>query len=374
MVWLSLPGTLLLFWAAWLARSLRSGSSGRGATDSPPVTILKPLYGAEPRLFANLSSFLRQDHEGAVQVIFGVQCPGDPAIATVEALKAANPDADIRLVVDSRAHGANGKISNLTNMMSHASHDIIIMSDSDMAVPHDYLTRLVTALSRPGTGAVSCLYHGRNDAGFWSRMVGMGISQHFLPSALIGLKLGLASPCMGSTIAIRREALDSIGGFAAFADTLADDHAIGAAVRAKGLAVTVPDLLLTHGCAEKSLPAFARQELRWQATIAGIDPAGYAGSLLLHPFPIAFIGSLLLGFPAIAIAATLFPLAARAAFALQLRRVAREDATMLTLIPLRDFFSFVLFFAAFFIRSVDWRGARLRLAERGRLSAQEDID
>lgn len=364
---LSLPGSLLLLWAALLAgRRLRPTASEPAA--APAITILKPLYGAEPRLAANLETFLRQDYPGEVQIICGLHSADDPAVTSFRDLVVSHPEADFELVIDPRRHGANGKISNLINMMTRARHGVIVLSDSDMAVPPDYLRRIVAALEPPGVGAVSCLYRGRADAGIWSRLVAMGIDLHFLPAALIGLALRLGHPCMGSTIALRRETLEAIGGFAAFADILADDHAIGAAVRARGLAIAIPDMLLVHGCAERSLAALFRQELRWQATIAGIDPAGYAGSVLLHPFALALIGSALLGFSSWSLAVAGLALAARMIFALRL-----NDLRSLPLIPARDLLSFAVFFAAFFTRSVDWRGARLRMEEHGRLSAEETI-
>jgi ceramide glucosyltransferase len=239
---------------------------------SEAVTLLKPLYGAEPKLTANLATFLVQDHAGPVQLLCGVQRPDDPAIAAIESLRAAYPDADITLVRDPTFHGASGKISNLVNMDAHARHGIVILSDSDIAVAPDYLARILAALDRPGVGAVTCLYHGRGDAGFWSRVAAAGLSWQFLPGALFGVALRLAKPCMGSTIAMRRETLDAIGGFARFADVLADDHAIGAAVEALGLQVAVPPMLVTHASAEQGLGELWRHELRWGATVRGLVP------------------------------------------------------------------------------------------------------
>src|SRR5215467_15715399 len=75
-----------------------------------PVTILKPLHGAEPCLSRRLSSFCRQDYGAPVQVICGVQDPADPAVAIVRLL-ATSPDAPLfDLVIDDRAHGSNPKI------------------------------------------------------------------------------------------------------------------------------------------------------------------------------------------------------------------------------------------------------------------------
>ena len=155
---------------------------------SDAVTLLKPLHGAEPLLNTNLASFLAQNHDGPVQLLCGVQRADDPAIGTVTALKASHPAATIDLVLGPTAHGASGKISNLINMMPQAANPIVILSDSDIAVEPDYLARILTALDQPGVGAVTCLYRGRGDAGFWSRLGAAGLSYQFLPGACSALR------------------------------------------------------------------------------------------------------------------------------------------------------------------------------------------
>ncbi len=253
-------------------------------------------------------------------MLCGVARADDPAIAAVESLRAGFPAAELRLIVNSRRWGANAKVSNLINIMAEARHDVLVLADSDMVVPPDYVARLVGVLDQPGTGAVTCLYVGRGDAGFWSRLVAAGIDTHFVPATMIALATGLGQPCMGSTIALRRDTLAEIGGFIRFADTLADDYALGEAVRATGRKVVVPAMVLTHACAETSLAQVVRQELRWNATILGIDPAGYTGSIILHPLPLALIACAA-GGGMVAAGATLLALAARASVALAAARL-----------------------------------------------------
>ena len=367
---MSLVGSGLLLWAAWLMRRRAAARDPGAPHPAPAISLLKPLYGAEPRLRDNLAGALDQDYPAPVEVICGVADADDPAAAVARSLP-------VRLVVDPRRRGRNAKVSNLANIAAVARHDVIVLADSDMAVPRDYFGRLAGALASPGVGAVTCLYVGRGDAGFWSRLVAAGIDSHFVPASEIGLATGLGHPCMGSTIAMRRETLDSIGGFAAFADVLADDHAIGAAVRETGQSVAVPAMVLVHGCAEASFAALARQELRWNATIAGIDPSGYAGSIVLHPLPLAIVASLIGGKAAGAFAIAL-ALVARGAVALAAARLDfggrswRDRLTALALVPFRDLLSFALFLASFAVRSVDWRGTSLNLGRQGRLTAHED--
>lgn len=379
MPWSSIPADVLLLLAGAGALYMLAvavvqfrffSRPGEAVASEAAVTLLKPLHGAEPRLEANLATFLMQRHFGPIQLICGVASADDPAIAAVEALRRAHPDADIELVIDPTCHGASGKVSNLVNMAKRAKHSMLVLSDGDIAVGIDYLARVLDALDTPGVGAVTCFYHGRGDAGFWSRVAAAGLSWQFVPSAVFGAAMGLAKPCMGSTIALRRETLDAIGGFARFADVLADDHAIGAAVRETGLEVAIPPMLVIHASDEPSLGALFRHELRWAATVRGVTPAAaYLGSAITYPLPFA-----LLALPFAPLSAALgivLVLLARIAVTGTSDRLTGERTAPLWLLPFRDCLSFGVFIASFFARSVDWRGARLTMTGNGRMSAAE---
>jgi len=333
--------------------------------DGPSVTILKPLYDNEPKLAENLATFLGQDYPAPVQMVCGVGSADDGAL---QALNPPSAGEDFTLSIATTNYGSNGKISNLANMQRYATHDLLVLSDSDIAVGPDYLARIAAAIAQPEVGAITCLYAGRGDAGLWSRIAAAGISYQFLPSVMIGLATGLAKPCMGSTIALRRETLDHIGGFGRFADILADDNAIGAAVRNLGLKVVVPPMIVTHGCAETSLMDIARHELRWNATVRALDQAGFIGSIVTHPLPLAII-AFALGGGTMAAWLILIALLARIILAARIDRLAKRRTMPLWLLPFRDIVSFLLYIATFFVRSVDWRGAKLRMEKDGRISA-----
>ena len=335
-----------------------------------PATLLKPLHGAEPRLAENLASFLAQDWAGSIEMVAGVQDAADPALAALELLP-QGPWRQVRTVVDATPHGANAKIANLVNMMPAAAHDLLVLSDSDMAVPPDYLPRVAAALAQPGVGAVTCAYRGRGDAGFWSVLGAAGVSWHFLPQVLVGRSLGDRRACMGSTIALRRETLAAIGGFAAFSDILADDHAIGAAVRALGGTVAMPPMVLVHASTERSLAELWRHELRWATTVREVvSRAEYAGVALTQPLVPALLAIPLL--PRAGTIALALALLARAAVVLRVSRLCGARTAPLWLLPLRDALSFAVFLASLTARSVDWRGQRLRIVAKGRIEAPSE--
>jgi ceramide glucosyltransferase len=370
MLGLSLIGSAYMVAAAITLRSFLSSLAVSGRRKDA-VTILKPLHGAEPRLADNLATFLAQDHDGPIQLLCGVQRPDDPAIAAVETLRARFPQARIDLIVDPTAHGANGKIANLINLEPHIAHDIVVLSDSDMVVGPNYLSGLLAALDAPGTGAVTIAYNGRGDAGFWSRIAAAGLSWQFLPGVVFGAARGLARPCMGSTIALRRETLAAIGGFVAFADILADDYAIGEAVAALGLEVAMPAMLITHGSTERSFGELWRHELRWGATVRDVVPVAYAMGVIGIPFPLALLAIPVLPMPGLALAC--FALVVRLAVAIVTDRRGGARTASLWLLPLRDCLTFTVFIVSLTVRSVDWRGATLRMAQGGRISAQPEL-
>jgi ceramide glucosyltransferase len=330
-----------------------------------PVTILKPLHGAEPCLSRRLSSFCRQDYGAPVQVICGVQDPADPAVA-IARLLAASPEAPrFDLVIDARAHGSNPKISNLINMMAAAKHDVLVMADSDMEVGPDYLARIVAELQRPGVGAVTCVYHGVPLSGRWSTHAALGINSHFLPNVVTAVTLHLDRPCFGSTIAISRSLLSRIGGLSAFADQLADDYEIGEAVRAAGYEVAIPPFTLGHACFHERLRGLLARELRAARTVRGIAPLGYAGAFVTHPFPLALAGTLLGGEYGLVVAAA--ALACRFALCICAERAFQLPRQPYWLIPSRDLLSFGVYVWSFFGMRVQWRGSRYRVAADGSL-------
>jgi ceramide glucosyltransferase len=333
----------------------------------PPVTILKPLRGDEPFLSRNLASFCAQDYPRPVQIVFGVQAADDEAIGVVKRLAAAFPDSDTRLIIDAATHGTNRKISNLINMAPAIRQEFLVLADSDIEAPAGYLRRVAAAFQQ-GVGGVTCLYHGVPAGGFWAKLSALAINAHFLPSVLIGLRLGLATPCFGSTIAFRRADLEAIGGFAAFSDVLADDYAIGAALRAKGLKITVPRFLVGHTCSESSFAEVWRHELRWARTIRTVDPWGYAGSGVTHPFAFALL-AVAAGAPVQGLALAILAIACRIVL---LHVIVRNHGLLSPaywLVPLRDLLSFATFVWSFCGYGVTWRGERYRVLRRGDLTA-----
>jgi ceramide glucosyltransferase len=343
-------------------------------SEFPCVSILKPLHGEEFELSKNLESLCRLDYPGEIELVFGVQDPGDPAIRQVKALQERFPEMAISLVIDSREYGSNRKISNVVNIARAARHDVLVLSDSDIGIDRDYLRRTVTELGQPGVGLVTCLYRGAPLSGLWPTLSAMAIDYNFLPSVIVGLKSGLARPCFGSTIALRRSVLERIGGFEAFVDHLADDNAIGEAVRSLGLQVAVSPVLVTHSCVERSFGELLMHELRWSRTIRAVTGPRFAGMVVTHPIPLALLGTWVFGLSPSTTILTLAALASRLVLRHQVDRCAGSPTRTSGwwLVPVRDALSFAVFFATFFVNRISWRGRRFLVNADGMLSAMQE--
>jgi ceramide glucosyltransferase len=334
-----------------------------------PVTLLKPLYLAEIGLEENLRSFFRQDYDGPVQIVFGARSWGDPALKVVEKLRAAFPAADMAVVVNPRLSGSNPKVANLINMIAHARHEMLVMSDSDIRVRPDYLRNVVTAMEEPDVGAVSCLYSGKPVGNLWSKLAAMGIDYHFFPHARLGMAMGLTEPCFGSTIAFRRQTLEEIGGFETLSNVLADDYELGRAIREKGYRLSIPaSLTVEHVCSQKSARALLRQELRWARTNLMLAKSGYAGTLLTYPFPLALLAMLFLGVSPTTLTIVAAALASRLFLVFRSARSLGLRGEHVWLLPLRDVLSFGVYAASFFGKTVFWRGTRYFAGSDGALA------
>jgi len=250
--------------------------------EQPPITVLKPLHGAEPLLEQALASFCAQDYP-AFQIVFGAQDAADPALAVVARLRARFPRCDIAVVLDPTRHGANGKVGNLINMLPSARYHILVIADSDLHVQPDYLTRIADTLAIRGTGLATTLYAGLPDSNRLMQQLGATqITHSFLPGAMLARAMG-RQDCLGATMALSRDTLAEIGGFQTLLPHLADDQVLGRQVAALGLAVRLAPTVPATTVPETRFGDLWRHELRWARTIRALEPGPFAISILQYP-------------------------------------------------------------------------------------------
>jgi ceramide glucosyltransferase len=345
------------------------------------VSVLKPLCGAEPRLYENLRTFCEQRHQH-FQLVLGVSSPHDPAIAVVRRLQAAYPTRDIELAIDTRVHGSNLKVSNLINMAARARHEVIVIADSDIAVDSDYLDSVAAPLADPGVGVVTCLYVARGVGGFWPRVGALFINEWFAPSVRVAHAMGSRRFGFGATLALRRETLERIGGFDALKNCLADDYWLAEHVRELGLQTVLSRVMVATDVIEPTFAALWQRETRWLRTIRSVNPPGFVSLLITFPTPwlltsgwltvsLAMRGSAHAPLAAVIAGASATALCVGARLLLHLR-AARRSRTFwrdLPLVPLRDTLLALQWLVSAFGSHVVWRGARMQVgrpaAERG---------
>jgi ceramide glucosyltransferase len=335
----------------------------------PAVTILKPLHGLELNLIENLRSFCRQDYPH-FQIVFGVQNPADKAIDVVALLKNEFSALAIDIVIDSQTHGRNPKVANLINMLPKAAHNYLVIADSDMAVTPDYLQTVTAPLHDPANGLVTCLYRGQSSGNLWSDLGSMHINDGFLPQALVGDALGSGAGCFGATLALRRDTLNSIGGFEAIANELADDHALGRAVHKVGQKVVLSNLIVDTTVNERSLADMLRHELRWMRTVKFITPSGFIGSVVTHALALAVLATLLSPDSVYAWVDLVTVFCVRGITATITRKSLKIQGLKLLLLPLRDLLSFAVYGFSFTSRHVQWRDASLRIDRSGKIARE----
>ena len=335
----------------------------------PPLTILKPLCGAEPSLYENLRSFCEQDYP-EFQIVFGVLDPSDAALSVVERLVAEFPSLPIDVVINSQLHGGNRKTSNLINLLAQARHDLLVMADSDARVGPDYLKMVSAPLLDKKVGLVTCLFRGTATPRLWSRLGAMYINEWYMPSVLLARLFGHRSYVSGQTICLRRDTLQAMGGLQVIADHLADDYQLGEQVKGLGLRIVLSHYQPTAEHDEASLGSLNRHELRWMSTLRILRPRSFRLIFFTFSLPLAAVGIVLnAADPVLSTAAwALFEFTIVARLTLYGVYRLRDDRNLLSdlwLVPVRDLLICWVWWRSFFTSRVTWRGREFDVDARG---------
>lgn len=328
----------------------------------PAITILKPLCGEEPELEEALASCCAQIYP-TFQIVFGVHSSADPALAIVQRLLPRFPGCDISVVVDPALHGLNRKVSNLINMLPSARHDMLVISDSDLHVPPDYLDRLVAEMEKPGTGLVTCASFGRAPAasGWPTKLNATQMTYTYLPGVLLSRILG-REDCLGSTTMVSRENLGRSGGLGRLANVLAEDNVMGISIRELGFSIGLAGTLVAATVFQPGLGALWRHELRWARTFRATVPFMHGATAVQYPMFWAMLACVFSGAQSWSIGLFALSWLVRAASMMGIdaalkRKVGRlAGAGHAWLLPFRDLLSVIEIAASYCIEDVVWRG------------------
>jgi len=361
---------LCLWSAAGFLRERKAAGEGTCSTQFvPPVSILKPLKGTDPEMYESFRSHCLQDYS-EYELIFGVSDPRDPAAELVERLKKEFPQRLIHLIFCPKNLGTNTKVSNLAQMLAVARYEYLIVNDSDIRVEPDYLWRVVAPLADPKVGMVTCLYRSVAGPTLGSRLESIGISTDFSAGVLAarqlerGIRFGL-----GSTLAFRCRDLESIGGFEALADYLADDYEIGSRIAARGLEVKLSEVVVETFLPPYTLREFVDHQLRWARSVRDSRPWGSVGLGLTFGLPWALLALVFSLGAAWAWELLAAVAAMRVAVALVIGSLVLQDRQVLRwlgLLPLRDVVALLVWLVSFTGHTVSWRGDSFEL-KKGKL-------
>ena len=364
MIWLAIPAIAaaayycLVMIAAARWRPMRAASP----PPLPPLSILKPIHGRDPRFHEAILSHAAQDYP-EFEILFGVINPDDPSLRDIERLEREFPALPIQFAIVP-TNAPNAKVGVLEELARRARHQVFLVNDSDIVVPQGYLRAVTAPLANPHVGMVTCLYRAAAES--WaSRFEALGIATEFAPSVLVARLLGVAEFALGSTMVFRAEALRRIGGFPAIANYLADDYQLGRHIAQLGYRIEFAPVVVETHLGAASWAHTWRHQLRWSRTIRVSRSSGYYGYVVTH----ATLWGL------VALAAHQWQ-AGAAALAVRIlagvwvgagilgdRKVLRD----FWLIPLRDLFGFAVWAAGLFGDTVQWRDRRLKLRPDGRI-------
>lgn len=349
----------------------RGGRDGEPPGGWPPVTILKPLCGLDKGLAENIRSACRQDYP-RYQVVLAVQDRDDPAVPVMESIRREFPDR-VDLALENVTVGLNGKINNLAGALRHARHDILVISDSDVRLPEDYLRSIVAPLAGPGGGKVAyaCTLYRAAGAGAWYEKLGLlTYNAAFIPDIIFAYVTNAAPFCIGASVALRRRDLEAAGGFAALGDYLAEDYEMGRRLLARGgrMVLLPREVVITV-----DLPSSARWwagQVSWDLKTRSARPTGFFAAVVTRAIPFAALFAALRLADGVGMAVLVTAIVIRLGTAAALLGVLRdrEGRRALWLLPVRDVAGFFSWAAALVSRTVVWRGTRYVLDRHGRLA------
>jgi ceramide glucosyltransferase len=354
---------------------------------APGVSVMKSLKGLDPGMMDAFRSHCTQQYAGPYELLFGVSSLDDPAAAAVEQLKAEFPAQTIRLVECPERLGTNGKVSTLAQLAPEARYDYLLINDSDITVGPRYLERVMACfgaeddmdgeagaahrqMGQKPVGLVTALYRGQPHGTLGSRMEALGIATDFQASLLLamlmegGLHFGL-----GSTLAVRRAALEKAGGLIALVDRLADDYEMGVRVDRAGYRVELSATVVETAVPAYAWSGFVDHQLRWLRTVRDARPGGYAGLVFTHGLGWALLNVMASGASPVSLWLLALSLFLRFGLAMTVGAEVLSDRQVLAnlwLLPVRDVVAMGLWVAGFAGNTIVWRGQRFAL-RNGRL-------
>ncbi len=357
------------------ARAARQEAAATPLSSLPAVTIFKPVHGMEAELEENLESFFQQDYP-AFEVLLGARDASDAGLRLAEKIRRRYPQVKSRIVVSGPPTWPNAKVFSLSKMIPDSTCDYFVISDSDVRVQPDFLRNVIPALLNPKIGLVTCPYRGVTAGDFWSTLEALGMSVEMPSGVMVADLLEGIRFALGPAVALRRDALEKIGGIAATADYYSDDFVLGNLIWAAGYKVIFSHHIIQHVLTPRSLKRTLGDQLRWMKSTRFSRPLGHVGTGLTYAMPFGILGlmaAMALGHAALGVAllAAAFVNRVVQSIAVGWGTIGDRRALYLSwLYPVRDLLGFFTWLGSFSSRTFFWRGETYRFSKGGRIIPQ----
>lgn len=356
--------------ALWFRASNRAASYGN---PGPAVSILKPLHGDEPSLEQNLRGFFDQDYP-SFEVLFCARRENDPGLEAALRVAAEFPHIPSRILWCGAAPYANAKVFSLAAMERAAAHSILVVSDSDVRVTRDYLRQIVQPFKQKDVGLVTCLYRGvAVEGGLWARLEAVGMSIEMSAGVIVSQMLEPIAFALGPTMAVRREALEQMGGFGVLGSYCSDDFLLGKKVAEQGWRCCLSHHVIEHMVLNASFAESVRHQVRWMKSTRASLPKGHLGTGLTFSMPfacLAFGCAMALHKPLLAVlllGCGLMACILRAGFVGKLVVHEKDLFRQCCLFVIRDAMGFCFWLASYGSRRILWRGEVFELKREGKM-------
>jgi len=334
----------------------------------PPISVLKPVRGADFGSFENFASFCRQNY-GDYEILFCVNEMSDSAVPVIQRVMTEFPQRRIRIISGATQLGTNRKVNNLVLLTKEAQHEFLVQSDGDVRVGPNYLREVVAPFVDPAVGIVSCFYRGIAQPNLGAELEAVGAASDFFGGALVADWMEGVTFALGASVATTKTWLRKIGGYEAFANYLADDYEIGNRVhKAGGKALLSREAVWTMYPAV-SFEGFWEHQVRWARTVRLVRPVSFFGLILTHGLPWAIAAAVAAPNVWISTAYLLGYLLLRLVMAWVVGVWGGGDELLrrrLWLVPLRDAIHFVVWLAGFASNRVKWGDAEYTI-ENGKM-------
>lgn len=343
---------------------------------TPPLTLLKPLHGADPGLESYLESFFTQDYPD-YEILFCAREPNDAGLAMARLAAARHPDIHVKfLITGNQPDYINAKVASMEKMEAEAAHEILVISDSDVRVTPDYLRAVALPFADPQVGGMCCLYRGvAAEGGLWARLEAVGMSVEMSSGVLAARSMEGMQFTLGPTMAFRRETIRSMGGFRVTADYCADDFVLGNETWKLGQTVVLSHHAIDHMVLHSNFTGSLSHQVRWMKSTRFSRPKGHFGTALTFSLPfglLALFSAVWLGHPCWGLALVAWSVATRLALSISVGRLVVRDRSwfgLLILYPIRDLMGFGFWAASYLGRRILWRGNVYELLPGGKMRA-----